>query len=550
MHAHQSSKSKRRDFLKQVGGATAALASLNLTAATQATNTTPKDKKSSGVEVNEFAQLRIITHEADAKALELERARNVVSRDMADDTLPQPHSEENGRTRLRLPSEPIQVGYRLSVPGFGEVFCYADNKGQGYSKRSQITFAVEAAETRLRRVRELNEVAQKMGVPEDPEFERRLAAAAQPIPAQQGRKQIAVAYEALANSLHAGERLTLNMARYRISKFTKPRKEFLFGCLASEWRQSPEFQKLITKAFNFGVLGWYQWGENAEPVEQRIDYKRLDESLDWCLRNKLIPKGFGYVYLTPGAVPLWLRDWPYDKVRAEYLRVVEQTARRYAGRMPYTEVINEAHDKANLFHFSHAQILELTREACAATRRGDPTTKRIINHCCLWAEYAGKGIKADEGRRWTPYRYLKDCVSAGVEFETIGLQLYYPQQDLMEIDRTLNRFKDFNRPLQISELSCNSADGLDPASMRPRNIVPGWHGPWTEKIQADWLESIYTLIYSKPEFNAATWWNVGDFGGHFWPYGGLLYQDLQPKEAYFRLLELQQKWGVAKTASV
>ena len=115
----------------------------------------------------------------------------------------------------------------------------------------------------------------------------------------------------------------------------------------------------------------------------------------------------------------------------------------------------------------------------------------------------------------------------------------------MEIERMLDRFKALQRPLHISEISCNSAPGLDPGSMRPKDLVPGWHGPWTETMQADWLEAIYTLCYSKPEFEAVGWWDIADYGGHFWPNGGLLHKDFTPKESYGRLLALKQTWGVS-----
>jgi endo-1,4-beta-xylanase len=495
----------------------------------------------------EMPQIRVLMHEADGSPLESARVRTLIARDLANDPLPQPISTARGRARVTLASEPIQLGLRLKVPGFGEVYCYADQAGQGYTKRANVEFVVEAAATRLGRVREAAALAQRSGVPRDDEFEKELAAAARPIPRQAGPGQIAAAYEALAHGLHAGERLTLNAARHRISKLASPRSEFLFGGLASAWQRGEEFEQRFAAVFNFATISWYTWSPKPEPPEQRIDYARMDQSLDWCRAHRIVPKGFGYVYLANGATPEWLRQWPYEKVLPEYKRIVAQTLRRYAGRMPYVEVINEAHDKANLFHFSHQQILELTREACRAAREGSPDVKRLINHCCLWAEY---GRRANPGgvRRWSPFRYLKDCQSAGVEFETVGLQLYYPQHDLFEIDRMLDRFKAFNRSLHITELSCNSADGLDPASMRPKSLVPGWHGPWTEAMQADWVEAIYTLCYSKPEFEAVGWWDLADAGGHFWPHGGLLHKDLRPKQGFFRLQELQRKWGVARPA--
>ena len=82
--------------------------------------------------------------------------------------------------------------------------------------------------------------------------------------------------------------------------------------------------------------------------------------------------------------------------------------------------------------------------------------------------------------------------------------------------------------------------------MRPKTSAPGWHGEWSETTQADWLEAMYTLCYSKPHVEAVTWWDFADHKGHFWPFGGMLRKDLTPKESYRRLVELQKRWGVAK----
>jgi GH35 family endo-1,4-beta-xylanase len=533
----------RRTFLQSTA-ATAALASLpglgqdaaRQLGAEEAAPPAPVPRK-------DDPQIRVLLHEADLEPLEGERARTLTARDLANDPLPQPVSTAEGRARIALASEPIQIAVRLKVPDFGEVFCFADNNGKGYTKPGNIEFVVDAAITRLRRIRNGAELAKQSGVPNDPKLDDQLQSAAECLSLKTATGQIAAAYKSLAHSLPAGERLVLSAARHRISKLAKPRAEFLFGGLASGMDRGAIFEKPFTELFNFATISWYTWNRTAEPIESRIDYTREDKSLEWCLAHKIAPKGFGYVYLANGATPEWIRSWPFEKVLAEYKRVLAQTMRRYSGRMPFVEVINEAHDKANLFHFSHDQILELTREACSAPREGSPTVKRLINHCCLWAEY-GRRANPNNVRRWSPFRYLKDCVSAGVEFERIGLQLYYPQYDLFEIDAMLNRFKFFDRPLHITEISCNSADGFDAASMRPKSLVPGWHGPWTQTIQADWLEAIYTLCYSKPEFEAVGYWDLADVGGHFWPHGGLLNKDFTPRESYGRLLNLKKSWGL------
>jgi endo-1,4-beta-xylanase len=495
-------------------------------------------------EVEEDApQLRVLLHEADGKPLEKDRRMTLHARDLENDPLPQAIATAEGRARVTLAAEPIQLSCRLKVPGFGEVYCYADNGGKGYNKVETVEFVVEAAKTRLRRVQETFQRAH--GLPVPPELAEHLTAAAHPIPDKPDGTRIATAYEALSRGLHAGEMLALAIARQRIAKLRAPRKEFLFGAAISHYWEGGNFEKHFLEAFNFGTGIWYSWSQKPDPIEQRIDYGRMDQSLQWCWDRKLTARSFGYVYLTGGATPEWFRSWPYDKILPEYKRIVSMTTKRYGSRLPYVEVINEAHDKANLFRLSHKQILELTREACKSAREGSPTVKRMINHCCLWAENAKR--KNDDGsRRWSPFRFLKDCVNTGVQFEVIGLQLYYPQQDLFEIDRMFDRFAVFKKPIFITEIGCNSVDGLDPASMGKTRHVPGWHGPWTETMQADWLEGLYTLCYSKPEFGAVQWWDFADYGGHFWPHGGLLHKDYTPKESFLRLLKLQKQWGVAK----
>jgi GH35 family endo-1,4-beta-xylanase len=520
----------RRKFLTISAGAGSLLLPESLRAAGRGAATSTK---SSGDE----RQLRVVMVEADGSALSKERATMLCARDLPNDPLPQKITHATGRARIVLPNEPIQLSLRLKVPGFGEVYCWADNGGKGYTAPANVQFVVEAAATRLRRASEAYELAKRELATIDPQTEKYLKDAAAPVTDTRS------AYASLAAGLHAGEQIALARARNRIARLSRPRKDFYFGCLISGYDQrGPNYEKLLRQRFNFATSNWYTW-DKEQPVSQRINYARMDASIEWCLARGITPKGFGYCYMTKGATPEWIRQWPFEKILPEYERVVTQTMRRYSGKLRYAEIINEAHDKSNLWRLSQEQILEITRAVCRAARKGSPTVKRQINNCCMWAEYANK-TNADGSRRWSPYRYIADCISAGVEFEVLGLQLYYPKIDLFEIERMLDRFRTFNKPMHISEIATASVDGPDPNSMRPNTTAPGWHGPWSEETQADWLEGIYTLIYSKPEFEAIGWWDVADVPKHFWPHGGLLRADLTPKLAYHRLGELQKAWGV------
>jgi GH35 family endo-1,4-beta-xylanase len=512
--------------------------------------------------------VRFLLREADDSPLDDARAKLLYARDIGNDPLPQTVVRAEGRCRVALANdEPIQAVCRLDVPNFGEVYCYADNGGKGFTKVENVEFVVDAAATRLRRVRETLEASRSLGIPSDPELSRHLEAAAKPVPKEPGKARTAAAYESLSHGLHAGERLALDLAKHRISRLEAPRKDFGFGAMISGWdAEGPGFVEPFKRAFNQSTVGWYWWGPE-QPVEARINYQRMDGSIQWCLDNGIKPKGFGYCYMARGATPEWMRpietpdasgeverskrelrpNWGFEQIQSEYVRVVKQTAARYHGRVKLMEIINEAHDKANLWHFNHAQVLELTKAVLDAARAGSSDVQRMINHCCQWGENAKKHNPHGE-RAWSPLMYLDDCVKYGVDFEVIGLQLYYPQYDVFEIDRMLDRHTKFNKPIEITEIATASAPGLDAESMRPKTSAPGWHGPWSEATQADWMEAVYTLCYSKPLFQAVTWWDFSDHKGHFWPFGGMLRKDLQPKESFHRLLALQKRWGVGKLA--
>lgn len=505
--------------------------------------------------------VRFILREADDKPLLEERRKLLYARDMANDPLPQTVKDAEGVARVALSSkEPIQIVCRLDVPDFGEVYCYADNGGKGYTKPAkEVDFVADAAQTRLRRVREAVEKAKSLNLPSDPELDRHLEVAAKPVP----KGSTKAAYESLAHGLHAGERFALNLARHRISKLEAPRKDFKFGGMISGWdTEGPAFVNAFKRAFNRATVGWYWW-QKEEPPAERIKYDRMDSSTQWCLDNGIDPKGFGYFYMARGATAEWMRPietpagggeaseraynprWPYERIKDTYAQIVKQTAARYHGKVHTMEILNEAHDKANLWHMDHAQVLECSKTMCDAARAGSSDVRRMINHCCMWGEYAKKPGKNGE-RLWSPYRFIKDCLSHGVEYEVIGLQLYYPQYDIFETDRMLDRHADFGKPMEITEIATSSAPGLDPHSMRPKTSAPGWHGPWSESTQADWMEAIYTLCYSKPTFDGVTWWDFSDHKGRFWPFGGMLREDQTPKESYNRLIDLQKRWGVAK----
>src|SRR5690242_941825 len=190
----------RRTFLRATaatvaGSALAAHVARAVSPATEEARGLGAEDATAAKNASRGPHLRVELQEADGSPLEHERARLLIARDLANDAFPSPIDEQKGVTLVGLAKEPLQVAVRLKVPGFGEIYCFADNSGKGYSQNAEIDFVVDAAATRLRRVREAMEQHRSLGIPSDPELEKHLEEAARPLPKEPGLARTAAAYQ-------------------------------------------------------------------------------------------------------------------------------------------------------------------------------------------------------------------------------------------------------------------------------------------------------------------------------------------------------------------
>ncbi len=450
-------------------------------------------------------------------------------RDMADEPLPARTYVHDGSATVVLPGKPFQVCALVNTPGFGEVVVYADNKGQGFTKPGWVDFTSEAAATRLMRVKSALKQAEAEGVLLSQGFYQRLRAAEKESP-----------HKSLAITLKAGEDLTVARARHRIAQMNgQPREGFIFGCNAFGYpARGPIYQERFKELFNLGITNVYL--SHYAPTETTRDFTRTDNETAWLLSNDMRMKPCPPFYMASGVTPEWLKNRPYSEVKQIAHDLVKEVAARYKDKTEFCEIMNEAHDYSNSLRLTPDEMTDLAGVTSRAAREGDPDVKRIINSCHLWGEYAAEPTKDGKYRR-SPYVYLRDCINAGVDFEIVGLQFYYPEYDLFEIDRLLDKFSKLGKPIQITEMGCQSAPGIDPNAQRKKGSA-GWHSDWTEAMQSDWVTSIYTICYSKPYVEGVSWWDLAD-AVSFWPYGGLLRGDCSPKPAYLRLKSMKKSWG-------
>ncbi len=437
----------------------------------------------------------------------------------------------------------------MPVEGFGRVYLVADNAGDGYAGREgEIDLNVEFARSRLATVTAERDAAETSGCVLSAELRTRLeqaeallTQAEQPGISRAG--QVSLLEQSLAESLWAGEMVVRERAQHDTAR-RGHREGFLFGCNAFGYPgHGEQYARRFSELLNFATLPFY-WA-SFEPQQGHPGYARTDEMLRWTEQEHISAKGHPLVWFHRAGIPQWIEEKSFDEIRELSRARVHDIVSRYRGRIDIWDVINEAHDWGNELGFSAEQLLEMTRVAAETTRAADPSAVTVVNNCCPFGEYVATQRTyfgpSDRPLR-APIPYLQACLEAGIEFDVVGVQLYYPGYDMLEISRLLDRFAALGKPIHVTELGVSSDSRADPNAHGSHPSSLYWHGPWSESIQADWVEQFYTLCYSKPYIEAITWWDFAD-KGHFWPHGGFLRPDMTPKESYLRLQALLRGWG-------
>lgn len=442
------------------------------------------------------------------------------------------------------------------VPGFGRLKFYADNGGRFYTEADRrIDLNAELVKSRLANVRARMVNSRLPRNAFSPESIARMEDAETLLAAAEAAKRethrLALLGEAFAETLWAGETVVLDEARARI-RSTPRRLAFRFGANSFRYGQGfPNYEDRFREVFNFATVPFYLGA--YEPDEGQPRHERNQAMVAWLLASGIEPKGHPLVWLFAATQPDWLpEDASYETVARQSRERVIREVTHWRDRIRVWDVINEAHDWANCYGFTDAQQIDLTRQVCAAAREADPGAVRVVNLCCLDGAYAASTPSAsgeEEARPlMTPHDYASRLIAQKVDFEVIGLQYYFPGMDLFEIARQLDRYAALGKPLHLTEVAAPSDFGADDwAHANAPDAVTSlgsWHRSWDPDLQAEWLEGIYTLAYAHPAVHAVTWWDFADYNVHFFPHGGLLDRDGEPKPAYERLKALLDRWGV------
>ncbi len=466
--------------------------------------------------------------------------------------------ETTGTVRFTPPTDrPFRIAMPLEVPGFGTVFSYADDGGRGWTARSlaqtsPLVLNYAFAKDRMATVQRVAADCKQLGVVISPATQRRIdsAQAALDRAEKAGADRTALvlaSMESFRDSLYAGEMLVHARAEHAIAN-QPTRPGFLFGCngfgLASG---SPTIRQLFQALFNYTTIPIYEgW---VEKVKGHPDYSFFEGALDTLVGAQIIPKGHPAIWLEPENTPEWLQNISYEETKKYCLQHVQQAISRYRHRVHIWDVVNEMEVQPEtgrgMAGFTCEQNVDLTVSALETAHAADPTCWRCVNVTGTWADYYMNRRPA--AWQQSPYNYLAMLRDANAAYEVIGLQYYHSGRDMLEWERDLETFNHFDHKIHVTEIGFPSSLAPSPDQDKYANWGGGlggeamtWHNEFNETTQADWIEQLYTIAYSKPWVEAITYW---DFNGR--GHDGFIRDcgdHQQPKESYHRLLALRAKW--------
>lgn len=461
-------------------------------------------------------------------------------------------------------SERFGINVRWFVEGMGYIFITADNEGRYYElpeegETQSLSLNFELAAGRVARNRRRLRKLTAGGWQPDREV-RALVDISEGYRedagrATDGRRKGALSQTALLYALRASEKMELKHARHAI-RMRGFREDFFLGCDARAFYQMKKpsvFMDLFTDVFNYATIT-YVWEHRGvigdfERAEGDYNYEFRDIIFEQLKAEDVTIEGRPLFWFHTWVTPEWIVEKSYGELLSYVEKHTREVVGHYGDGMYAWEVVNEFHDWANMAGLTPEQTVELTKLACDVAKDTAPNVHRLINHCCPFAEYVAMGRWTGRPAQYpqrTPWEFTKDLHEAGVEFDRIGQQMYFPGRDLQDIIMLVERFEQFGRPVQLSEVGAPGGPTERAVKLGESDIPVGehydWHRHWDEDLQADWLEAIYTLAYSKPWIEAANWFDFVDPFSYIENGGLIRSPEGEPKAAYHRLKEMQEQW--------
>ena len=352
-----------------------------------------------------------------------------------------------------------------------------------------------------------------------------------------------IADEALEEGITLGEKMSLFHADVLLERRRNggngPARGG-FGCMIDLPSRSEAYQQRLLDAFDFVTIptAW----KHIEPKERSHQFTLIDNWMTWAAQARKPVHAGPLVSFEQAHLPEWMYLWEHDYecLRDMIYEHVQKVVQRYDKQVRVWRVVGGL-NAFNSFDLSFEQMIELTRLTCLLVKKLAPRSIVMIDLALPFGEYYARNTKTIP-----PLLYADMAVQSGIKFDAFGIQfctgvpvdgMYV--RDLLQISCLLDEFVTLSKPMHISACqvpSDVSADGWDAWAGQASVPKAGhWHNPWSQRLQAEWLQAFCRIALSKPYVESVCWRDLGDYEGHYIPHGGLCKSNMEPKLSFREL---------------
>ena len=325
-----------------------------------------------------------------------------------------------------------------------------------------------------------------------------------------------------------------------------PYVRHMFGCRIDPTIQNEKYRETAISGFDFAILPM-PW-RLFQPTEQVFDTQCIDEWVELLSRRRMPIIAGPLISLREQDVPDWMYIWEndFDTMRDLCLDYIQKVVTRYRKAVSVWNVVSGLGSNT-MFPMSFEQCIEFTRVMVSQVKNVMPGARTLVSITHPFGEHRQRMTSGAP-----PLLYAEMVAQSGINFEGFGVELEVGvpvpgmyTRDLFQYSCLMDRFSGFGKPVFVTALGVPSRATADASDRSEGKLDPTdggrWHRPWDPQLQAEWMESVYKLTFSKPFVESISWANVADMH-HTLPGGGLLDDTFQPKPGFTMLQDMREKF--------
>jgi GH35 family endo-1,4-beta-xylanase len=291
--------------------------------------------------------------------------------------------------------------------------------------------------------------------------------------------------------------------------------------------------------FNFATLPFYLG--RFEPEEGKPRTEELMTAAKWLKKKGMTLKGHPLVWHT--SQPGWLMKYSNNQVEQILRKRIRREVGNFKGIVDTWDAINEVVIMSLFNNGANAVTplawskgrMHMLKLAFGEAHATNPEATLLLNDFDLSAAYEC---------------LIEGALEAGVSIDAIGLQTHQHQgfRGEDQFNEICERFSRFGLPLHFTETSLVSGDEM-PKDITDLNDYHRDDWPSTEEgeaRQADQVVRQYRTLVAQPAVQAITYWGMSDRGAWLNAPIGFLRKDGSKKPSYDALMNLiKGEWWIS-----